>query len=278
MVFANLVNQFDAAAKKVSPENSGDYYVDEILHCGKCNTPKESVFDVPLVGVRKVRHLCKCGEAAFQAEREAERKEQERIRINQLRSAGLHDKALANMTFENDNGCNVNMKTARKFVDNWKEIKEKNMSAIFMSGVGRGKTFVAACIANALIKRGVPTLMTTSSRLIDKAMGFDAQYDFINEMREYDLLIIDDFGAERTTEYALQKLFDVIDARVKQNKPMILTTNLTMEEMKRPENLTYERIFSRVMGVCVPIVFEGRDLRKAQGAEKIRQGLGLFAD
>ena len=118
--------------------------------------------------------------------------------------------------------------------------------------------------------------MATSSRLIDQAMSFKADYDFTREMAEFDLVIIDDFGAERTTEYALQKLFDIIDARVKQGKPMILTTNLTPEQMKSPSDLTYSRIFSRVMGACIPIRFSGGDLRQQIGKDKAQKIKELF--
>ena len=50
--------------------------------------------------------------------------------------------------------------------------------------------------------------------------------DFIASFDEYDLLIIDDLGVERSTEYAMEQMFFVIDSRYRSRRPMIITTNL----------------------------------------------------
>ena len=56
---------------------------------------------------------------------------------------------------------------------------------------------------------------------------------YIGMLNACSLLIIDDLGAERNTDYALEKVYNVIDSRVRADKPMILTTNLTFDEMMR---------------------------------------------
>lgn len=276
----SIVDIMGSVAKRAEaaiPINDGDYVKDGVYYCGNCNTPKECIVQNPFTGnMDKRRCMCACEEQNFKDKQEREKEHQRRMRAFQMRSAGLHDRSLENKTFANDNGMNPNMRIAEKYAARWEEMKQQNVCAVFSGGVGCGKTYAAACIANALIDRGIPVLMSTSSRIIDKAMSFDAGYDFIKEMREYDLIIIDDFGAERTTEYALQKLFDVIDARINQGKPMILTSNLTKADFSKPKDLTYERIFSRITGGCVVIPFAGDDLRAKAGAEKTRKAIELF--
>lgn len=58
-------------------------------------------------------------------------------------------------------------------------------------------------------------------------------------MNQSKLLIIDDLGAERGTDYSLERVYDIIDSRYRSNKPIILTTNLTMEQMKNCEDIRY---------------------------------------
>lgn len=277
MQWANIIEAASKKAEQAIPINEGDYIKDGRYFCGKCHTAKECIVRNPFTGkMDKHRCLCACEEQAYKDKQEQENERQRRYRAFQMRSAGLHDRSLANKTFANDNGINPNMQIAEKYVARWEEMKKQNVCAIFSGDCGCGKTYAAACIANALIDRGVPVLMTTASRIIDKAMSFNADYDFVKEMREYDLLILDDFGAERTTEYATQKLFDVIDARINQGKPMILTTNLRKEDFAHPKDLTYQRIFSRLTGGCVTIPFKGGDLRAKAGEEKKREAMKLF--
>lgn len=86
---------------------------------------------------------------------------------------------------------------------------------VFFGPVGSGKTFAAGCIANALLDRGVPVLMTNFPKLLALAGdGREVSWtEEIQKMQNYSLVILDDFGAERESEYALEKIFYVIDER-----------------------------------------------------------------
>lgn len=78
----------------------------------------------------------------------------------------------------------------------------------------------------------------------------------------YDLLIIDDLGVERNTEYAMEQMFHVIDCRYRSRKPMIITTNLKLEEIKNPPDLAHARIYDRILERCAPILFDGKNFRE----------------
>ncbi len=71
------------------------------------------------------------------------------------------------------------------------------------------------------------------------------------------LLIIDDFGMERGTEYGLEQVYNVIDSRYRSRKPLIVTTNLTLEELQHLEDTAHARIYDRLLEMCSPLLYRG---------------------
>ena len=97
-------------------------------------------------------------------------------------------------------------------------------------------------------------------------------------MNRYTLLIIDDLGAERSTEFAQEQVFNIIDARYRSGKPMIITTNLTAEEIKNPQEVGYARIYDRILERCFPIAVMGESRRRQEVKDSfadIKEKLGL---
>ena len=78
--------------------------------------------------------------------------------------------------------------------------------------------------------------MTNFPTILNRLTGMfsEDRADFIASFDEYDLLIIDDLGVERSTEYAMEQMFFVIDSRYRSRRPMIITTNLKLAELKNP--------------------------------------------
>ena len=74
--------------------------------------------------------------------------------------------------------------------------------------------------------------------------------------------IIDDLGVERSTEYAMEQMFFVIDSRYRSRRPMIITTNLKLSELKNPPDLVHARIYDRILERCAPILFDGKNFRE----------------
>ena len=123
------------------------------------------------------------------------------------------------------------MKHAHRYVDKWAEVRTKNIGLLLWGGVGTGKSFFAGCIANALMEQEVSVRMTNfSSILNDLSNSFSGRNDMVDRLCSYPLLIIDDFGIERGTEYALEQVYNIIDARYRSKKPLIVTTNLTLTD------------------------------------------------
>ena len=83
---------------------------------------------------------------------------------------------------------------------------------------------------------------------------------------------------ERATPYANEIVTNVIDARVMSKKPLIVTTNLTPEELLGAKEITYQRTLSRLFEHCIPIDFKGTDRRRSGGVKQdteLRQLLGI---
>ena len=85
---------------------------------------------------------------------------------------------------------------------------------------------------------------------------------FIASLDDYSLLVIDDLGVERSTEYAMEQMFTVIDSRYRSKKPLIVTTNLKLEEIKNPPDLAHARIYDRILERCAPVLFSGKNFRE----------------
>ena len=144
----------------------------------------------------------------------------------------------------------------------------QNTGLLLWGNTGNGKTYAAACIANSLIDLGIPTMITSFPRILNA--WYDKQ-EIIAQVRYYPLLIIDDLGAERNSDYALETVYAVIDERYKAKKPLIVTTNLTLEEICKPKNMDYQRIYDRVLEMCVPVVFQGQSIRRQTANEKLKK-------
>ena len=156
----------------------------------------------------------------------------------------------------------------QSFVDHWPEAFKKNIGLLLFGDVGTGKSFLAGCIANALLDQDVPVLMTNFPTILSRLCGTfgEDRTAFLDSLGDYDLLIIDDLGAERNTEYALEQMFSIIDSRYRSNKPLIVTTNMKLDELKHPPDLAHARIYDRILECCTPILFAGKNFREDNAA------------
>lgn len=184
--------------------------------------------------------------------------------------------ALMSYRFENDNGNVPQLEQARRYVTHWKEMLQQNLGLLFWGRPGNGKTFAAGCIANALLEledMHAPSVkMTTFGTILNKLPGMAAQDKewYLDGFHKCDLLILDDFGMERRTDYAQEQVFNIIDGRYLARKPLIVTTNLSLNELKHPQDLAQQRIFDRVLEMCVPVCFDGESLRLGKAKEKLQ--------
>ena len=134
-----------------------------------------------------------------------------------------------------------------------------------------GSSFLACCIANALIDKQVRASVTNFPRILNKLQGFDEdKQEFLDKLSRYDLLVIDDLGVERDTSYSVEQVFNVIDARSRTGKPLIVTTNLSLADLQNPSSLGYARIYDRILEMCPIRLKLAGDSRRTQNAQERR--------
>lgn len=237
--------------------------------CTFCSTP------IPPGG------MCKCLQEDQQREEErkklflANEKEKHRqLQAEILRTNGISQPKYKNYLFDSDDLKHPGITEKCKcYVNNWNGMRDSNTGILFSGPVGTGKTFYAGCIANALIENLVPVLVTSFSELINslQALSFgDDRNEIFKKLQEPDLMILDDCGVEFLTDYVIEKIFLIIDARYRSNKPLIVTTNLTPKELTTNE-LKYARIYDRIIENCIQIPVIGASRRIDIAARKEEQ-------
>ncbi len=261
----NLVERHSAPVAASENEYLGG---DGLLYCSRCNTPTQC--RIHMMGTERIVHcICKCEQARLQREKELEAEQQRLQRVRRLKANGIQERHLLDWRFEMAED-NKNIQMAHRYVEQWKQVREKNLGLLLWGDVGTGKSFVAACIANALLEKGVPVLMTNFSKILNQmgAMYSEERYRYIASFSDFSLLIIDDLGIERNTEYALEQVYAVIDERYKSGLPVIITTNLKIQEIREPADVAHARIYSRILEMCTPVQINGADRRKSMGKSK----------
>ena len=179
---------------------------------------------------------------------------------------------MLNWTFENDNGRSPQMHHAHRYVEQWQTMRSENLGLLLWGGVGTGKSFLAGCIANARMAQEVPVRITNFARILNELNScFSGRNEVVDKLCRYPLLIIDDFGMERDTEYALEQIYNIVDSRYRSRKPLIATTNLTLDEIRHPQDTAHARIYDRLLEMCIPVSCIGVSFRKENAQEKLER-------
>lgn len=250
-----------------------DYYVNGLLYCGMCHTPKQHKH-IFKNGMEVVHFcLCACQMAAAQQKREAAEREKEFQRLKNLKMASIQDKKLLAATFANDDGKTPKMNVAKRYVKKWKEMQEENIGMLLYGDVGSGKTYFAGCIANALMDDSkTAVLMTNFTRLVNQLSEFGMDKNAVlKDLNRYSLLVIDDLGVERESSFVLEQVYNIINSRYNAGLPLIITTNIPISEIKNPKDMNYKRIYDRILENCVPIEFTGSSRRQQINKDKIQK-------
>lgn len=274
----NLLEPIITAAAAANPMNPGDFMQDGLLYCGKCKTAKQCRVHI-LGNERVVPCMCQCTKEKADTEEAERRKQEDADKIMRLRSSGIASQAYRGARFESDDGKNPEpMRTLRRYADKWDDFYRENIGLLLYGGVGTGKSYAAACLANYLIERKIPVCMTNLSGILNIVGSFqrDERNAFISDLMQYPLLILDDFGMERQTEYALEQVFNVVDARYRSGKPLIITTNLSVAELKNPKSRDHARIYDRILEMCQPVNFGNNGRRAAIANEKMKLAAQLL--
>ena len=264
----------------------------DYIECEYCkNKLYRKTIEWNLYGTKRVMKLdyerCNCKDAQkywneydmkklqmFEEEKKLRKMQEFANKVDKIIKNSKMSKRNLNYKFDNFE-VNSNNKKVYQSLKNYSEklvneVERKGLILVGNNGVG--KTHLACSIANELIKNGIPIIYGTLINLLAELKNTYDVYNNISEMKiiklyeKVDLLIIDDLGKEKPSEWGLEKLFTIINSRYENNLPVIITTNYNQNSLIdrlsiNGEIETAKSIISRLYEMCYLVKIEDRDHR-----------------
>lgn len=234
-----------------------EYLQDGLIMCKKCRTAR--MFVSP-DGRFKTRCLCTCQskeqERLLKEKRIAEIEE----RKKQLKAICIKHEKWRLFTIEkSEEKESKAYKVAVGYIKDFAKHKIGGTGIVFYGEKGAGKTYFSSAIANAVFDKGNSVYMCNANELMsvfDNANGEVINQE-IERISRADLFVLDDLGAERSSEYAQGKIYQVINTRVLSGKPMVISTNVSSEQINAEKSGILRRTYDRIFEVCYPVLMTG---------------------
>nr|WP_163238107.1 ATP-binding protein [Clostridium sporogenes] len=243
--------------------------------CSVCGEAIEKITYIPgLNRTIKGPVMCKCKREALIAKEKEEINKEKQLRLKRIIKNSLIDEKFRNSKFENwdfTKGNDKMYKIANKYTKRFENMKKESVGLLLYGTPGNGKTYTVACIANFLIEKMLPVICVNADSLLNrikdtyKKWGKEVEEDVIRGLDNADLLIIDDLGTEQDTEWTRTKIYNILDSRYRNGLPLIITTNLSLMELK---NRYEKRTYYRILEMCTPILNGGKNIREEKAKEK----------
>lgn len=267
--FARAIANAKLTADAANAPQDGDYTTGGLLHCGKCHTPKQCLAPNPfgdpfLVGVR-----CQCKKEADRRDEEAKQREKN----EDLRRRAFDTDGMNKMTFANSDKDSPTLITeAWNFAERIAGRDKTKWRGLLLFGEpDGGKTYAAAAVVNELTDRGIPCLMRTIISLANDLFATNDKNGYLNSLDRYRLLVLDDLKAEWSTPYMTAMTYQIIDYRMRSGLPMLITTNLTWDEIRSPKDVNGQRLYTRIMDVCHAVKVPSVGRRSRNAAEQYKE-------
>ena len=239
-------------------------------------TPKEMRLTCEALGRSSIVPIpCECAKAAERKKAEERREKAERMRKECFPASGFY----RDCTFEADDGKTPNTSSlCERFAATFDP--KDPYGLLLLGDVGTGKSYMSSAIANRVIDLGFSAFQTDVRHIVSlMEESFDNRQRKLDRILSYDLLLIEDLGAQRNTSYMMEHVYAIIDGRYKSGKPMVITTNLDPRRINDASgDEAWKRVFDRILERCYPIEFNGtnrRAAKKMEMREAMRTRLGL---
>lgn len=257
--------------------HENDYYVNGVLYCGVCKSPRSKlVFCNNKEFLVEIDCQCKLAERQKASDLEVERAV--RLMEEQQKPAMFtFSDRLKDCTFENwaldgneyDDASLLLKSQLETYVSKFFGIRTNRKNGLYLYGMlGVGKSFASACIVNALGRKGVTCMMTNFNRLLNTSWAKDNRQAVLDELNDYDLVVIDDLGTEYDSKFMQSMIFEILDSRYRSGLPLVVTSNLTLSDLENVGSDILQRAYSRLMEMCFPLEVKGFNRRKLKSDEE----------
>jgi len=233
--------------------------------------------------VERREKLRKEKEAALKAEQERAYRE----KVERMIEASRLGKRFRTRTFEtyrvNERNKAV-YEVVREYAENFAEHKERGDGLYLSGGFGTGKTHLAAAICHEVIKQGYQPIFGTMITLLERIKATynseaaeETEWQIIDRYIRCDLLIVDDLGKERPTSWALEKLYEIINARYEDCRSVVITSNYDIKRLEERLAVgdsaeTAGAIASRLYEMCQGVPLTWGDVRKTRLVREVHNG------
>ena len=250
----------DLAAKNMTDSQS------EGKECPHCSEIVPTL-EIEIFGkTRWVQPVCKCEADIQKAEIETFKNAQREREVRELFAISDLGDRFEKASFENYQtrpGAEKAEKISRYYADNFDEF---GLESILLWGIpGNGKSHLAAAVHNLLRKQGKVVVFVSMPELLKRIKATfgngnnESEQQILKALNICDLLIIDDIGAEKTSEWVQEIIFLIIDNRYRRNKPVMATSNLEPKELAARIG---KRSYDRVLEISQPIENKATSYRR----------------
>ena len=203
--FGAILQSIAATGLRNQVRREGDYIDNEgLLVCGKCGKRRQA-YDMIMSDTNenervktKIVDLCDCDKEEKRKEEETQQRKKDLERIAELRQLSLMDNRFQRADFSRFSVDSTNEETyklCRRYATAFSEMLKKNQGLLMWGGVGTGKTFAAACIANYLLNQKIPVVMTSFVRILSILQERGNFGELSTRLNRAKLVIFDDLGA-----------------------------------------------------------------------------------
>ena len=254
-------------------------------HCETCGHALVKTIDYK--GLKfTVPVVCECQKEKMQLEKLEAEKCQRVQRFKELQKLSLIGKRYENVTFEiSETGINKSFDVAfnrcRKYCKNYKTVLQNGHGIYLFGDKGTGKTHLTACMANELLKKCIPVLLTNlfeiskSIKSTFSKSSTSTERAVFERLKGVDFLFFDDIGTEIFTKnsddtWMQTVLFDIINERYNQGKPTVFSSNYSLNELVNLRGIsekTVDRISGMTSGAVMKI--EGKSCRNANKTKNL---------
>jgi len=234
-------------------------------NCVLCGSPLKAV---QMPSGKWVHAKCPCVVADFEKRQKDLVKREKKERIERLfENSGLGErfKKCSLDNWYRRPGTDKAYEAACRYNENISNNVRDGKGLVIFGTYGNGKSHLAAAIANTTIRQGMTTVFERVPSLLAKIRatyggdGDITEYQLLKALTDADLVVLDDAGAEKWTEWAESMLYTVIDERYSYQKALIITTNSNLNELEKKIGI---RAMDRVLEMCEIVENKGTSFRK----------------